>query len=197
MNEKLRAFLLLPPGLALLGALLAAPHLVHVLDGPPVDATVAQIAEGRLPSRNVRVTALVMFDRGLSYTLTRKNSQRTPEISFFMPMADPGSEQAPSRLVAQTFHNEVFDAAEHPGEPLEFEGTVRDVLWEGLDSDVKEELASLHPLDPHVKLLELRGVGNASDRLWSYGAPLAGFLIGLMVASSVRPAAKRSEEPRA
>ncbi|MDP2274881.1 MAG: hypothetical protein Q8K32_29335 [Archangium sp.] len=197
MNQKLRAFLLLPPSLALVGALIAAPHLVHALDGPAVEATVAQIAEGRLPSRNVTVTAKVMADRGLRYTLTKKNSQTSPKVSFFMPMVDPGNEEAPTQLVAQTFHNEVFDAAEHPDEPLQFEGTVRDVLWEGLDSEVKEALESIHPLDPHVRLLELRGVGTASDRLWGFGAPLAGFLLGLLVAAGVKPAAKKSEAPRA
>ncbi len=120
MNEKLRAFLLLPPGPALLGALIAAPHHVHVLDGPAVEA------------------------------------------------------------------------AEHPDRPLQFEGMVRDVLWEGLDRDVKEELVAIYPLDAPVKLLELRGVGTASDRLWA-----ARLLIGAQVASGVQPSTKRSEEPRA
>lgn len=197
MNEKLRTFLLLPSGLALLGALIAAPHIVHVLDGPAVTATVAQVAEGKLPSRNVIVTARVIADRGLRYTVTKKNSQVSPQTSFFMPMADPGSEQQPSLLVAQTFHNEVFEAAEHPDRPLQFQGTVRDVLWEGLDSDVKEALEALHPLDPHVKLLELRGVGTATDWLWAYGAPLAGLFLGLLMASNVKPREKKPEEPTA
>ena len=125
MNEKLRAFLLRPPGLALLGALIAAPHLVHVLHGPAVEAT------------------------------------------------------------------------EHPDRPLQFEGMVRDVLWEGLDRDVKEEFAAIDPREPHVKWLELRRVGTASDQLRAYGAPRARLFIGVRAASGVQPSTKRSEEPRA
>jgi hypothetical protein len=183
VNAKLRAFLLFPPGLALLGALVAAPHIVHVLDTGSGTATVAQVAAGTLPTRNVTVTALARVDRGLRLS-DRKSRSLEEKTSFFMPLSDPGAADGPTLVVVHTFYNEIFDAAERPDEPLQLEGTVRDVLWEGLESEVKEELAALHPLSPQVKLLELRGVPNGTDRLWSYGAPLFGLIIGLFLAAN-------------
>ena len=184
MNEKLRAFLLLPPSFALIGALVAAPHVVHVFDERTATvATVAQIAQGKLTSRNVSVTALVLAHRGLRQVITTEKSQASPRVSFFMPIADPGGEEGPTLVVVQTFRNEVTDAAQHPEIPLRLEGTVRDVLWEGLESDVAKDLAKQHPLSPDVKLLELRGTGSADDKLWAYGAPLVGFILGLFAAS--------------
>ena len=190
VNERVRAFLLMPPAFALLGALIAAPHVVHVLDDRSTVATVAEIAAGTLPSRNVTITALVLADRGLKETVTKEKSQTSPRVSFYMPIADPGGAQGPTQVVVHTFHFEVFDAAEHPDVPLTLEGTVRDVLWEGLDGDVKKDLAAQHPLSPDVKLLELRGTANADDKLWTFGAPLAGLLLGLLVASNFRAPTK-------
>lgn len=195
MNEKLRAFLLLPPSFALAGALVAAPHLVHALDKGSTVATVAEIAQGKLSSRNVSVTALVLADRGLRQVITKEKSQTSPQVSFFMPIADPGGEQGPTLVVVQTFRNEVFDAAEHPEIPIRLEGTVRDVLWEGLDGDVKKDLATQHALSPDVKLLEIHGTGNVDDRLWAYGAPLAGLILGLFAASSASQKKPVAETP--
>lgn len=187
MNERLRAFLLLPPGLALLGLALAGPHVVHALDDRSTVATVADIAAGKLTSRNVKVTALVFADRGLRETVTKQKSQTSPKVSFYMPIADVGGGAGPTQVVVHTFHNEVFDAAERPDVPAEFEGTVRDVLWEGLGSEVKRDLEGLHPLSADVKLLELRGTGNADDKLWTYGAPLLGLILGLFLAAQGKP----------
>lgn len=187
MNEKLKAFLTVPPGLALVGALIAAPEIVHALDKGRTPATVAQIAQGKLPSRNVDVTALVLANRGAQQVITRAKSQNSPQVSFFMPIADEGVADGPTLVVVHSFYNEVTDAAEHPDEPLRLEGTVRDVLWEGLEGDVKDQLEALHPLSPDVKLLELGRTQHAGDALWAYGAPLAGLLLGLLYASSVKP----------
>ena len=97
-----------------------------------------------------------------------------------MPIADPGAADGPTQVVVHTFNEEVFDAAEHPDRPLQLQGTVRDVLWEGLEGAVKKNLAAQHPLSPEVKLLELHGVANADDKLWTYGAAPAGFIFGLL-----------------
>ena len=186
VNARVKAFLALPLLFALAGVLVALPQVVHTLDTGHADVTVQAIAEGPLPSRNVSVTALTFADRGLRQTLTRDKSQVGPQVSFFMPIADRGFEAAPTRVVAQTFSNEVFDAAERPDEPIRFEGVVRDVLWEGLSGDVKRDLGALHPVARGAKLLEVRGPGTASDRLWAVGAPLLGLIIGLFAAANVR-----------
>ena len=68
------------------------------------------------------------------------------------------------------------------------------MLWEGLSSEVKHELEALHPLSPEVKMLEMRGISNADDKLWAYGAPLAGLILGLLAASNFKPPEKPDEE---
>jgi hypothetical protein len=196
VNEKLRAFLMFPPGFALLGALVAAPHIVHLLDRGSATGTVGQIARGELPSRNVTVNALVHADRGVRLAVQEKDKEA--KVSFFMPICDQGSDQEPTQLVVHSYYNEVFDAVERPDEPMRFEGTVRDVLWEGLDSETKELLAEAHPLAPNVKLLELSGTSRVDDWLWGYGAPMAGLLFGLLAASGTQakpPAQGKPETP--
>lgn len=190
MNEKLRAFLLLPPGFALVGALIAAPQVVHLLDDGSAVGTVGQIARGELPTRKVTVSALVLAERGVRMEVKEKDKET--KVSFFMPICDPGSEAEPTQLVVHTFHNEVFDAVERPDLPMQFEGTVRDVLWEGLDGETKELLAAAHPLSPDVKLLELRGSASP-DWLWGFGAPLLGLILGLLAASGTQPRPKQPE----
>lgn len=182
-----------PPGFALLGALVAAPHIVHVLDRGSATGTVGQISRGELPSRNVTVNALVHADRGIR--LEVKEKDKAAKVSFFMPVCDPGGDQEPTQLVVHTYYNEVFDAAERPDEPMQFEGTVRDVLWEGLDGETKEMLAEAHPLAPNVKLLELRGTSNADDWLWGYGLPIAGLIFGLLAASGTQPKPPTQKKP--
>lgn len=86
VNGKLLLFLTVPPGFALVGALIAAP---------------------------------------------KEKSQTSPEISFYTPLSEPGGEDGPTQVVLLSYANEVTDAAERPGEPMELEGTVRDALWEG------------------------------------------------------------------
>ena len=189
MNEKLRAFLLYPPAFALVGALIAAPHIVHVLDRGSATGTVAQIARGELPSRNVSVTGKVLAARGVRMEVKEKDKET--KVSFFMPISDPGDEASPTQVVVHTYYNEVFDAVARPDEPMQFEGTVRDVLWEGLDSETKELLAEAHPLSPDVKLLELRG-SQSGEWLWGYGAPLLGLIVWLLAASGTQ-AQKRPE----
>ncbi len=184
MNERVRTFLFVTLGFTAVGALLGAPHVLHLLDRGRVPATVAQLAAGKLPSRNVTVTAMVFADRGLREVVTKQNSQTSPRTSFYMPIADPGAADGPTQVVVHTWHDEVFDAAEHPERPIELEGTVRDVLWEGLDGEVKEDLAALHPLAGDVKLLELESSGHVDDLLWGVGAPLAGLLLGLLAGSN-------------
>lgn len=192
MNEKLRAFLMLPPSFALIGAILVAPHIVHVLDSGSAVGTVGQIARGELPSRNVKVSALVLAERGVRLEVREKDKET--KVSFFMPISDQGEQDAPTQVVVHTFHNEVFDAVERPDVPIEFEGTVRDVLWEGVDSETKELLAQSHPLSPNVKLLELKGTSNADDWLFGYGAPIAGLILGLLAASGTQPKPQKKPE---
>ncbi len=186
--------MMFPPGFALIGALVAAPHVVHVLDRGSATGTVGQIARGELPSRNVIVTALVHADRGVRLAVQEKD-RREAKVSFFMPISDQGSAQEPTQLVVHSYYNEVFDALDHPDEPMQFEGTVRDVLWEGLDGETKEQLAEAHPLAPNVKLLELRGTSNVDDWLWGYGAPLAGLIFGLLAASGTQPKPPAQTKP--
>lgn len=195
MNEKLKSFLLIPPGLALLGALIAAPQIVHLMDRGSTQATVAQIAAGTLSSRNVTVTALAFSERGMSEVVTKKNSQASPKVSFFMPIADPGTDPEGTLVVVQAYYDEVTDAAERPDVPLQLEGTVRDVLWEGLDGDMKESLSAIHPLSSNVKLLDLARSGKFDDTLWGYGAPLLGLILGLFIANGMKPKARPSEAP--
>ena len=189
MNERIKAFLLIPPGLALLGALIAAPQIVHLLDRGSTQATVAQIAAGTLSSRNVTVTALAFADRGIKEVVTKQKSQTSPKVSFFMPIADPGTDPEGTLVVVQSYYNEVTDAAERPDMPIQLAGTVRDVLWEGLDGDMKKSLAAIHPLSPNVKLLDLARTGRFDDTLWGYGGPLVGLILGLFIAQGVKPKA--------
>ena len=190
MNEKVRAFLLIPPALALIGAVIAAPQIVHVMDSGSTVATVAEIASGKLTSRNVTVTAFAFPMRGLRQVVTNKKSQNEPAVSFFMPIADQPGEASPSLVIVESFRNEVSDAAERPDVPQQYEGTVRDVLWEGLDSAVKRDLETVHPLSPQVKLLRLRGGRDFGDFAWAYGLPLMGFFLGLLAASNFKPQPK-------
>jgi hypothetical protein len=192
VNERLRAFLLYPPLFALVGAAVAGPHVVHVLDRGSAMGTVGQVARGELPSRNVMVSGLVLAERGVRMEEVGQKNQGT-KVSFFMPVLDPGTEAEPTQLVVHTHYNEVFDALERPDLPMQFEGTVRDVLWEGLDTETKELLAAAHPLSPDVKLLELKGTQKFDDVLWGYGAPLAGLILGLLAASGAQPRPKRPE----
>ena len=67
---------------------------------------------------------------------------------------------------------------------MEFRGTVRDVLWEGMSSEVEKDLGEVHPLAKGVKLLELESSGHFDDLAWGVGAPLAGLLLGLLAAST-------------
>ncbi len=194
MNERVRAFLMFPPAMVALGALIAAPQIVHVLDTGSTVATVEEIAAGKLSSRHVTVTAFGLPMRGLRQTVTEKKKEGNPTVSFFMPIADRNGEQGPTQVVVLSFRNEVTDAAEHPDRPLQFEGVVRDVLWEGLGSAVKRDLAAVHPLAPNAKLLELNAGGNFGDSLWAWGAPLAGLLFGLLAASNTKP--KKPEAAR-
>lgn len=184
MNERLRTFLFVSLGFGAVGAVLGAPHALHLLDRGSATATVAEVAAGKLGSRNVTVTAMVFADRGLREVVTKQKSQTSPKVSFYMPIADPGAADGPTQVVVHTWRDEVFDAAEHPERPAEFKGTVRDVLWEGLDGDVKKDLAALHPLADDVKLLELESTGQVDDVLWGVGAPVAGLLLGLLAASN-------------
>ena len=184
MIAKLRTFLVAGLGMAAAGALIAAPQLWHFLDRGGTAATVAEISAGKLSSRNVTVRALVLADRGLREIVTKKDSQTSPRVSFYMPISDPGAPDGPTQVVVHTWSNEVFEAVEHPERPMEFRGTVRDVLWEGMSSEVEKDLGEVHPLAKGVKLLELESSGHFEDLAWGVGAPLAGLLLGLLAAST-------------
>ena len=63
MNERVRAFLLIPPAFALGGALIAAPQIVHARDSGATVATVEEIGLGKISSRNITVTAFAFKAR--------------------------------------------------------------------------------------------------------------------------------------
>lgn len=184
MIAKLRTYLVAGLGMAAAGAVIAAPHLWHFLDRGATAATVAEIAAGKLSSRNVTVRALVLADRGLREMVTKKDSQTSPKVSFYMPISDPGAADGPTQVVVHTWSNEVFDAVANPQQPMQFKGTVRDVLWEGMPSEIETDLADVHPLAKGVKLLELESSGHFDDLAWGVGAPLAGLVLGLLAASN-------------
>lgn len=182
MNKHL-GFVVFPLLGAAVGALVVAPQLVHMRDGrQPATVTVQDVLAGTSPSREVELQAVGLPDRGLKETITTTSKSGTKtEVSFYMPLIDPAaSPNEPTQLVLYSSRNELFDAIEAPNRPLLLQGTVRDVLWEGLPSDVRRDLEKLHPVAPTVKLLDTH---PGLDHLAAYGGPLLGLVLGLFLAS--------------
>lgn len=70
--------------------------------------------------------------------------------------------------------------------PVITRGVVRDVLWEGLSSDVQRLLVEQGvPLAPDAVLVELPNAHSTSVRLRAFGVPLLGLLLGLLAASKL------------
>lgn len=189
MNPLVR-FVALPLGLALLGALIVAPNVVHVLDRGQADVAADAPDLAALPSRNVRLTGYPHLEVAVRQTVTRKDSQSTPEISMYYPVVPQGwAPGQPVHFVAQAWGFDLNEAigATGDGKPVTAVGTVRNVLWEGLPSDVPRLFEEQGvPLAPDAVLVELAGAHSTSDGLRAYGAPLLGLLLGLIAASQAK-----------
>lgn len=185
----------LPLGLAVLGALVFAPNFVHALDAGAAALSADAPDVASLPSRNVSVTGYPRLEVAVRQTVTRENSQNSPEISMYYPVVPQGWDPSqPVHLVVQAWGYNLNEAIDATGaaRPVTQKGRVRDVLWEGLPSDVRRLLTEQGvQVAPDAVLIELDGAYSTSDRLRAYGAPLLGLLLGLVVAFRAR----REEQP--
>lgn len=177
-------------GLSAIGALVVLPNVVHVLDHGTASISADAADPASLTSRNVQLTGFPHLEVAVRQTVTREDSQSSPEISMYYPVVGQGwAPGQPVRFVAQAWGYDLNEAigATGEGRPVTHVGTVRDVLWEGMPSDVPRLFEEQGvTLAPDAVLVELRGAHSTSDRLRAYGAPLLGLLLGLIVAGQLK-----------
>lgn len=156
------------------------PGLIHYFDSGHDNASIEDIISGKdLSSHNLTLTGIVL-NQGMweQTTTTNKGSTTTTEKNYFPLIPETWKEGDPLNLILET---EGMSQAETDEFVLKtsFNGTLRNVLWEGVADDQKEFFKSEYGLvmADNVVLFEVMD-GQPDEYIpYVFGGVIAIFLI--------------------
>ena len=115
------------------------PGLIHVMDSGHDYVTAKDIVTGKeLSSRNLTLHGTIL-NQGMweKTTHTQRGSTSTTEKNFFPMITEDWVEGEPVQILIETGEMSQSETDEFVYK-TSFKGTIRNVLWEGIDSDQKD-----------------------------------------------------------